>query len=166
MNSKDDSKPRLVSLKALKPYSRYWHTLKKDLSVNDNGCLRDITSQSIHKTHTGQAAMMYMSQLVWFACIHRELVLIARRCKPCTMIGKNLKSVIPKSKHTNLNLNLQEPNEEVQIDFTGPISDNNKDSHILVSVDKYPRYSHAKAYQICNTETAIEYLNSYKKLHG
>ena len=81
------------------------------------------------------------------------------------MIGKNLKPVIPKSKHTNLN-NLQEPNEEVQIDFTGPISENNKDSYILVSVDRYPRYTHAKAYHICDTETAIEYLNSYKKLHG
>ena len=50
---------------ALKHYSRYWHTLKKDLSVNDNGCilydgklyippnLRDIALHSIHKTHTG-----------------------------------------------------------------------------------------------------------------
>ena len=61
---------------ALKHYSRYWHTLKKDLSVNENGCilydgklyippnLRDIALHSIHKTHTGQAGMMYMAQLI------------------------------------------------------------------------------------------------------
>ena len=115
---------------ALKHYSRYWHTLKKDLSVNENGCilydrklyippnLRDIALQSIHKTHTGQAGMMYMAQLVWFPRIHREIFIKAQRCKPCTAIGKNLKSIIPKNKHTHLN-NLQEPNEEVQIDFTG-----------------------------------------------
>ena len=119
---------------ALKHYSRYWHTLTKDLSVNDNSSnlydgklyipqiLRDIALHSMHKTHTGQAGMMYMAQLICFPRIHREIVLLAQRCKPCTFIGKNLKSIIPKNKHTNLN-NLQEPNEEVQIDYTGPIQE-------------------------------------------
>ena len=162
---------------ALKHYSRYWHTLKKDLSVNDNGCilydgklyippnLRDIALHSIHKTHTGQAGMMYMAQLIWFPRIHREIVLMAQKCKPCTAIGKNLKSIIPKNKHTHLN-DLQEPNEEVQIDFTGPIQDKNKDTYILVSVDRFSRYPHAKAYHNCDTETAIEFLKSYMTFHG
>ena len=160
---------------ALKHYFPYWHNLKRGLSVNDNGCIlydgklyiplssRDITLQSIQKTYTGQAAMIYMSQLIWFPRIHREI--IAQRCKPCTMIGKNLKPVIPKSNQTNLN-NLQEPNEEVQIDFTSPILENNKDAYIMVSVDRYSRYLHAKAYHSCDTETALEYLNSYMKNHG
>ena len=162
---------------ALKHYSRYWHTLKKDLSVNENGCilydgklyippnLRDIALQSIHKTHTGQAGMMYMAQLIWFPRIHREIVIMAQRCKPCTAIGKNLKPIIPKNKHTHLN-NLQEPNEEVQIDFIGPTLDNNKYTYILVSVDRFSRYPHAKAYHNCNTERAIEFLKSYMTFHG
>ena len=109
--------------------------------------------------------MMYMAQLIWFPRIHREIVIMAQRCKPCTAIGKNLKSIIPKNKHTHLN-NLQEPNEEVQIDFTGPTLDNNKDTYILVSVDRFSRYPHAKAYHNCNTETAIEFLKSYMTFHG
>ena len=162
---------------ALKHYSRHWHTLKKDLFVNDNGCilhdgklyippnLRDIALQSIHKTHTGQAGMMYKAQLIWFPRIHMEIVLIAQECKPCTRIGKNLKQVTPKNKHTHL-LNLQEPNEEVQIDFTGPIQEISKDSYILVSVKRFSRYPHAKAYHNCDTETAIEHLKSYMTFHG
>ena len=162
---------------ALKHYSCYWHTLEKDLSVNDNGCilydgkryippnLRDIVLQSIHKTHTGQVGMMYMAQLILFPRIHRENVLIAQRCKPCTRLGKKLKPVMLKTKkHTHLP-NLQEPKEEVQIDFTGPIQENGKDSYIFVSVDRFSIYPHAKAYHNCDTETAIEYLKSYMTFH-
>ena len=152
---------------SLKHYFRYWHTLKKNLSFNEIGCilyddkfyippsLRDITLQSIHKTHTGQTGMMYTAQLIWFPRIHKEIVLIAQRCKPCTIIGKNLKPVVPKNKHTNLT-ELQEINEGIQIDFTGPIPDNNKDSYILVSVDRLSRYPHDKAYHNVDTETAIK----------
>ena len=159
---------------APKHYSRYWHTLKKDLYVNDNGCKLydgklyippnslDIALQSIHKTHTGLAGM---TQIIWFPRIHREIVLIAQRCKPCTRIGKKLKPVRPKNKDTHLP-NLQEPNEEVQIDFTGPSQENSKESYILVSVIKFSRYPHAKAYHNCDTETAIEYLKSYMTFHG
>ena len=157
---------------AVKHYSRYWYTLKKDFAVNDNCCLlydgklyippnlRDIALQQVHKTHTGQAGMMYVAQLIWFHRIHRDIVLIAQRCKPCTLRGKNLKPLIPENKHTHLP-NLQEPNEEVQIDITGPMKENNKESYILVSVDRFSRYPHAKAYHNCDTETAIEYLKSY-----
>ena len=103
---------------ALRHQSSFWHTLKNDLSVKDNDCvlydgklyipqsLRDITLQSIHKTHMGQAGTMFFSQLIWFPCIHREVVLKAQRCKPCTTISNNLKPAIPKNTHTKLN-NLQ-----------------------------------------------------------
>ena len=106
---------------ARKYYLRYWHTLKKDLSVNDNGCilydgklyippnLRVIILHSIHITHTGQAGMIYMAHLIWFPRLHREIVLMSQSCKPCTLISKNLKSKIPKNKHAQLH-NLQEPN--------------------------------------------------------
>ena len=109
--------------------------------------------------------MMYTAQLIWFPRIHQEIVLIAQRCKPCTIIGKNLKPIVAKNKYTNLT-ELQENNEEVQIDFTGPIPDSNKDSYILVSVDRLSRYPHDKAYHNCDTETAIKYFKSYMTIHG
>ena len=161
---------------ALKHYSKYWHSLRKDVSVNETGCiiydgklylppqLRDIALQSILKTHTGQAGMMFMAQLLWFPRIHREIVLIEQSCKPCTTIGKKLKPVITKYAHTELKT-LTEPNQELKLDFTGPITDNNKDTYILVSIYTYSRYPHAKAYHNCDTETALNYLKSYKKFH-
>ena len=70
----------------IKHYSKYWHTFRKDLSVNETGCiiydsklhlpteLRDIALQSIQKPHTGQARIMFMAQLIWFPRIYREIV--------------------------------------------------------------------------------------------
>ena len=53
------------------------------------------------------------------------------------------------------------------MDFAGPILDEQqKESYILASVDRYSRYPHAKVYHNCNAETAIEYINQYKKFHG
>ena len=46
----------------------------------------------------------------------------ATECKPCTTIGKNLKFVIP-AKQFNPHIPCVEPNQEIQIDFGGPIFD-------------------------------------------
>ena len=80
-------------------------------------------------------------------------------------MGKNLKPIFPKSKIAQLPP-LQEPNEEIQLDFADSITDEQqKDSHILASVDRFSRYPHAKVYHNCDTDTAIEYLEIYKKFH-
>ena len=60
-----------------------------------------------------------------------------------------------------------QPNEEVQLDFAGPIIDKeHKESYILASVYRYSKYPHAKVYHNCDAETAIEYLNQCIKFHG
>ena len=53
------------------------------------------------------------------------------------------------------------------MDFAGPILDEqNNDSYILASVDRFSRYPHAKVYHNCDTDTAIKYLEKYIKFHG
>ena len=72
---------------------------------------------------------------------------------------------MPKNKYTELPPPT-EPNEEIQMDFVGPLTNNNKDTYILVTVDRYSRYPHAEIYNNCDTDTAINYLKDYIKLHG
>ena len=60
--------------------------------------------------------------------MHREILAKALDCVPCTDIGKNLKHIIPKSKWYPHKA-CQKPNEENQIDFGGPIT-NEKDKDI------------------------------------
>ena len=101
--------------------------------------------------------MIYLAQFVWYPQIHRDIVALAQRCKQCTRSGKNLKPIIPKNKHVELQ-QLSEPNEEVQKDFAGPITNNNRDIYILVTIDRYSRYPQAETYTNCDTEIAISYL--------
>ena len=54
--------------------------------------------------------------------MHRELIVKATECKPCTVIGRNLKPVIP-AKQFNPHTPCVEPNQEIQVDFGGPIFD-------------------------------------------
>ena len=61
-----------------------------------------------------------------------------------------------------------ERNKEIQTDFAGPIpfKNNTLKIYILVTVDRLSRFPHSETYNHCDTNTAIEYLESYCKLHG
>ena len=72
--------------------------------------------------------------------MHREILAKTSDCVPCTDIGKNLKPIIPKSKWYPHKA-CQGPNEEIQIDFAGPIlSDQNKYVYFLTCIDRYSKY--------------------------
>ena len=183
-NSKKDHCP-IIDLVIKKD----WNTLKKvnsifykihrDLSVTTSDCLlydnklviptklRPMVLQTIHSKHPGQAGMLALAKLVWYPHIHSEIVAQAQSCKHCIEKGKNLKPIITKN---NLGIlpNLVEPNEEIQLDFVGPIpyKDNTKNNYILVSVDRLSRFPHAETFNNCDTNTTIKYLESYCKLHG
>ena len=119
--------------KEVNPYLfSYW----RDLHVR-SGCvcvdervaiphaIQDAVLESLHLTHPGSWGMITLGQYAFWPYMHREILNKAATCKPCTDIGKNLKPVIPASKWKPL-LPCTEPNEEIQIDFGGPIT-NEKD---------------------------------------
>ena len=85
----------------------------------------------------------------------------------CTEKGKNQKRLSPKSLLRTLPP-LSEPNEEVQMDFAGPIpfTNNTRSKYILVTVDRRSSYPLAESFNSCDTKTAIDYLDSYCKVHG
>ena len=129
--------------------------------------LKQLVIDDIHQTHPGQAGMLNLGNLVWFPCIHKSLSSKAQACDECTKQGKNLKPIIPKQDLGKLR-KLSEPNEELQMDFAGPIPFRNHadNYYILVSVDMYSRFPTAQVYKNCDASTAIEYLEEYCKVHG
>ena len=54
------------------------------------------------------------------------------------------------------------------MDFAGPIpyKNNTQNKYILVTVDRLSRYPHAEIFKNGDTNTAMEYLESYCKVHG
>ena len=115
-------------LKALNPYiDSYW----RDLNVR-SGCvciekkvaipnfLRDALIEDIHSSHPGTWGMTCMATHSWRPHMHCKPIVKATECKPRTVIGKNLKSVIPAKKFYP-HIPCVEPIREIQIDFGGPI---------------------------------------------
>ena len=111
--------------------------------------------------------MLALARLIWCPHIHSEIVAQAHNCRHCIDKGKNLKPIITKNNIGTLG-KLTEPNEEIQMDFAGPIpfKNNTHNNYILVTVDRLSRFPHAETFNNCDTNTAIVYLESYCRLHG
>ena len=164
----------------LKLISKYYYSLRNDLSVAQSGCLLydgklvmpyqllNLVINAVHRTHPSQVGMIRLANLIWIPQIHRTIALRADNCRQCLDQGKNLIPIIPKSKLGQLP-KLSEHNEKIQLDFPGPIVDTknfNNEHHILAVVDWFSRYPSAVAHKNCDAQTATEFLNQYCKFHG
>ena len=85
---------------------------------------------------------------------------------PCTEFGKNLKSIIPKTKWPPIKPCV-EPNKEIQIDFGGPILDGQgREVYFLACIDRFSKFPSLK---LCNHANAINiehFLNKNMSIHG
>ena len=86
-------------------------------------------------------------------------------CIPCQMSGKNIKPDIP-STETNHLPRLENPNEEIQLHFIGPITVDNRRFHILHSMDRFSKWPAASFCTSTDGETAISFLEQYIQLNG
>ena len=129
--------------------------------------LKQLVLDTIHHKHPGQVGMLALAELVWLPHIHSEILSKAKACRHCTDRSKNLKAIFPTNQLGNLP-KIKEPNEEIQMDFAGPIpyKNNTQNNYILVTDDRLSRFPHAETFRKCDTETAIEYLEKYCKIHG
>ena len=160
-----------------KEVSTYIHSFWKDLHVK-SGCLcvdqrvaipnsiKEAVLESIHMTHPGSWGMISLSQYAWWPYMHREILAKTSDCVPCTDIGKNLKPIIPKSKW-HPHKACQEPNEEIQIDFGGPlINDKDKDIYFLTCIDRYSKYPTVRIFENANGVNVLKVLRDYAYTHG
>ena len=163
----------------LKKVNPLYFRIRRDLSVTETNCLlydnrlvipqklKQLVIDTIHHKHPGQVGMLALAKLIWWPHIHSEIVAKAKACRHCIDEGKNLKPIISKNQLGDLP-KPNEPNEEIQMDFAGPIPYKNstQNNYILVTVDRLSRFPHAETFHNCDTETAIDYLEKYCKLHG
>ena len=96
----------------------------------------------------------------------RDLLVRAIECKPCTAIGKSLKTIVP-AKQFQAHKPCIVPNQATQIDFAGPIN-NEKDHefYFLTCVDKFIKYPSAENFDNANASNVINFLDNYIHIHG
>ena len=160
--------------KEVKPYLfSYW----RDLHVS-SGCvcvdervaiphsIQDAVIESLLLTHPGSWGMITLGQYAFWPYMHPEIPNKVAQCKPCTDIGKNLKPIVSASKWKHL-LNCPEPNEEIQIDFGGPITkEKDQDIYFPVCIDRFSKYPTVEVFDKANGPNVIKFLDEYIQIHG
>ena len=129
--------------------------------------LRVTGLKTIDHKHPGQTGLMALAHLVWWPHIHSDIMAKAQACHHCIDNGQNPKAIIPKSRLSTLS-KLLEPNEELQMDFTGPnpYKNNIQQNYIFVTLDRLSRYPHAETFNTSDDQTAIGYLEKFCGVHG
>ena len=107
----------------LKNFQRDIH-VKEGLLFNDNkmivpAALRSPFLSFLHEIHPGQFGMKSLAENIWWPHLYREIYYHGKNCIQCIKAGKNLKVILG----TKLP-SLTEPNEEVDLDFAGPLDKN------------------------------------------
>ena len=128
--------------------------------------IQDAVRESLHLTHPGSWGLINLGQYAFWPYMHRKILDKAAQCKPCTDIGKNLKPVVPASKWKPL-INCSEPNEEMQIDFGGPITnEKDQDIHFPACIDRFSKYPTVEVFEKANGPNVINFLDEYIHIHG
>ena len=158
-------------------YGPYFYNVRHRLSVRDGILLyderavipkqlRQILVDALHLTHPGQGGTLEAARSIWYPYLHRDIVATAQNCKECREKGENLKVISDHSHFTSLDA-VVEPNEEIQLDFAGPLPDeNDKNVYILVGVDRFARFPSAKVVTNNKADTIIRFMQTHIVNHG
>ena len=110
--------------------------------------------------------MITLGQYAFWPYMHREILNKAAQCKTCTDIGKNLKPVVPASKWKPLQT-CKEPNEEIQIDFGGPITnEKDQDFYFFACIDRFSKFPTVEIFEKANGPNVLKFLDDYIHIHG
>ena len=152
-------------------YGPYFYNVRHRLSVRENILPYDdrvvIPKQliptlmdALHLTHPGLGGMLEAAKHVWYPYLHRDIVATAQNCKNCREKCKNFKVISGKQHYTTLDA-VVEPNEEIQLDFAGPLPDeNDTEVYILVVVDRFSRFPYAKVVTNNKADTIIRFMQN------
>ena len=121
--------------------------------------LRPAVLARLHRSHPGQEAMMSASEYIWWPFMNRQIVDTCERCRECTLYGKNLKPV--KTFHTAQSLHLLTgPNQELQLDFAGPIVDDRGEKiFLLVAIDRFSKFPSVLIIKTTGAKRLRNFLN-------
>ena len=127
--------------------------------------LRTTVINLLHKGHPAINMMTLSAKHFWGNKLTEVIQRKCDNCIPCKLSGKSIKPHIPKTEQTSLPL-LGAPNDEVQLDFIGPITDQNRRFYILLSMDRYSKWPAASLCKTADGETAIKFVEQYCNLNG
>ena len=128
--------------------------------------LRQAVLAGLHRSHPGQEAMMLASEYIRWPFLNRQIVDTCEKCRERPLYGKNLKPAKTFLTEQTLPI-LSLPNQELQLDFAGPIVDD-KGSKIflLVTIDRFSKFPSVLINKTTGAKKVAKLLASYIRIHG
>ena len=110
--------------------------------------------------------MMTASEYLWWPFMNRQIIETCEKCRECTLFGKNHKPASTYNTAESLPV-LSGPNQELQLDFAGPIIDE-KGSKIflLVAIDRFSKFPSVLISKTTGAKNVTKFLDSYIRVHG
>ena len=130
--------PEEYQLHRRKLSSRFGLVFMKDRIIVPKN-LRTTVIRLLQKGHPAINKMTSAARHFWWQKMTDAIQKKCEACIPCKMSGKSIKLYIPSTKKNNLPP-VNSPNEEIQLDFIGPITDNHRRFYILLSIDRYSKW--------------------------
>ena len=126
--------------------------------------LRQTVLTRLHRSHPGQEAMMAASEYLWWPLLNRQIIETCEKCRECTLFGKNLKTA--KTFNTAQSLpSLSGPNQELQLDFAGPIlNDKGSKIFLLVATDRFSKFPSVFISKTTGAKKFTKFLASYIRI--
>ena len=119
----------------------------------------------LHKGHPAINKMSAAAKPFWWPKLTKEIQNKCDECIPCKMAGKSIKPQIPMSE-INYLPPADKPNQEIQLDFIGPIRFKQRRFYILISIDRHSRWPAACICEAPTGKTAKTFLEQYILLNG
>ena len=131
--------------------------VKEGLLFNDNilivpAALKSPFFALLHETHPGQLGMKSLAEKNWWPHLYREIYYHGKNCIQCIKAGKNLKVILGTNDTEKLPI-LTESNEEIDLDFAGPLDKNwGNSKYLLLCIDRFLKFPSAK--EVNNTSAS------------
>ena len=127
--------------------------------------LRTTIITLLHKGHPAINKMSLASKGFWWPRIIESIQKKCEECVPCRMSGKNIKPDLPLTEKNKLE-DLKEPNEEIQLDFIGPMRNKHQKFYILLAIDRYSKWPTASMCRTPDGRTVIKFIKQLVMVHG
>ena len=153
----------------LKTFQRDIH-VKEGLLFNENklkvlAALRSPLMSLLHETHPVLFGMKSLEENIWWPHLYREIYYHGKNCIQCLKAGKTLK-VILDSNNTEKIPVLSEPNEELNLEFAGPLEKNwGNSQYLLLCIDRFSKFPSAKKVNNTSASSFLTFMSDFCHLH-
>ena len=126
--------------------------------------MRTTVIAMLHQGHPSATKMDQLATAFWWPGINQEIREKAENCPSCRASGMNLVTQLPSTEKYKLE-NLSELNQEVQLDFAGPIKLKTR-GNVYILIDRFSKWPTAQICKNTDSRTVLNCLTKYCSDNG